>query len=55
MMGIYGLYEPKKSWGGCYHSLLVYDAAKLSTVYVVKSPVLSLQRAFENSVFPPSV
>ena len=37
---------PKKSWGGCHHSLLVYDASKLSTVYVVKSPVLGLQRAF---------
>ena len=36
----------KKSWGGCHHSLLVYDASKLSTVYVVKSPVLGLQRAF---------
>ena len=24
----------------------VYDASKLSTVYVVKSPVLGLQRAF---------
>ena len=46
MMGIYGLYKPKKSWGGCHHSLLVYDASKLSTVYVVKSPVLGLQRAF---------
>ena len=45
MMGIYGLYKPKKSWGGCHHSLLVYDASKLSTVYVVKSPVFSLQRA----------
>ena len=48
-------YKPKKSWGGCLHLLLVYDASKLSTVYVVKSPVLGLQRAFENSVFPPSV
>ena len=55
MMGLYSLYKPKKSWGGCHHSLLVYDASKLSTVYVVKSPVLGLQRAFENSVFPPSV
>ena len=54
-MGIQGLYKPKKSWGGCLHLLLVYDASKLSTVYVVKSPVLGLQRAFENSVFPPSV
>ena len=32
-----------KNWGGCHHLLLVYDASKLSTVYVVKSPV---QRAF---------
>ena len=55
MMGIQGLYKTKKSWGGCHHLLLVYDASKLSTVYVVKSPVLGLQRAPENSVFPPSV
>ena len=45
MMGIYGLYKTKKSWGGCHHLLLDYDASKLSTVYVVKSPVLGLQRA----------
>ena len=45
MMGIYGLYKTKKRWGGCHHLLLVYDASKLSTVYVVKSPVLGLQRA----------
>ena len=45
----------KKIGGGCHHLLSVYDASKLSTVYVVKSPVLGLQRAFENSVFPPSV
>jgi hypothetical protein len=49
------MYKPKKSWGGCHHSLSVYDASKLSTVYVVKLPVLGLQRAPENSVFPPSV
>ena len=36
----------KKSWSGCHHLLLVYDASKLSTVYVVKSPAFSLQRAF---------
>ena len=35
----------KKGWGGCHHLLLVYDASKLSTMYVVKSPVLGLQRA----------
>ena len=47
--------RPKKNWVGCLHLLLVYDASKLSTVYAVKSPVVGLQRAFENSVFPPSV
>ena len=40
-----GLYKTKKSWGGCHHLLLVYDASKLSTVYVVKSAVVGLQRA----------
>ena len=45
----------KKIWGGCCHLLLVYDASKLSTVYVVKWPVLGLQRANENSEFTPSV
>ena len=40
---------------GCHNLLLVYDASKLNTVYVGKSPILALQRAFENSVFPPSV
>ena len=42
-------------WGGCHHLLLVYDASKHSTVYVVKSPVLGLQQAPENSEFAPSV
>ena len=45
----------KKNWGGCHHLLLVYDASKLSTVYVVKWPVLGLQWAPENSEFAPSV
>ena len=36
MMGIQGLYKTKKSWGGFNNLLLVYDALKLSTVYVVK-------------------
>ena len=45
MIGILGLYKTKKNWGGCHHLLLVYDASKLSTVYVVKSQVLGLQRA----------
>ena len=55
MMGILGLYKTKKSWSGCHHLFLVYDASKLSTVYVVKRPVLGLQWVPENSVFPPSV
>ena len=37
--------KDKKSWSGCHHILLVYDASKLTTVYLVKSPVLGLQRA----------
>ena len=35
MMGIQGLYKTKKNWGGYHDLLLVYDALKLSTVYVV--------------------
>ena len=30
----------KEIWDDCHHLLLVYDASKLSTVYIVKSPVL---------------
>ena len=45
----------KNFGGGCHHLLLVYDASKLSTVYVVKSLVLGLQQAPENSEFAPSV
>ena len=44
-----------KIWGGCHHLLLVYDASKLSTVYVAKSPVLDLQWAPENLELAPSV
>ena len=55
MMGIKGLYKTKKNCGGCHYLLLVYDASKLSTVYVVKSPVLGLQWAPENSELAPSV
>ena len=55
MMVIQGLYKTKTNWGGCHHLLLVYDALKLSNVYVVKSPVLGLQQAPENSEFAPSV
>ena len=53
MMGIYDLNKTKKNWGGCHHLLLFHDASKskLSAMYVlctylVKSPVLGLQRAF---------
>ena len=45
----------KKSWSGCHHLFLVYEASKFSTVYVVKWPVLGLQQAPENSEFAPSV
>ena len=61
MMGIQGLYKTKKSWGGCHHLSLFYDASKLSTVvYVVKSPVLGLQWAFfqtkiQGSAVPRSI
>ena len=30
------LYIRQKNWGGYHHLLLVYDASKLSTVYVAK-------------------
>ena len=53
-MGIQDL-NKTKNWGGCHHLLLLYDASKLSTEYVVKSPVLGLQRAPENSELAPSV
>ena len=53
--GHIGFYKTKKSWGGCHHLFLVYDASKLSTVFVVKWPVLGLQRAPGNSEFAPSV
>ena len=36
----------KKNWGGCHHLLLVYDALKPGTVYVVNSPVVGPHRAF---------
>ena len=38
-------YIGQKSWVGSHHLLLVYDASKLSTVYVVKWTVQGLQRA----------
>ena len=40
----------KKSWDGCHHLSLVYDASEVSTVYVVNH-----QRAHENSEFAPFV
>ena len=39
----------------CYDGLLVFGALKFSIVYLVKWPVLGLQRAPENSVLAPSV
>ena len=39
-------YIGQKSWVGSHHLLLVYDASKLSTVYVIKSPVLGLSEGF---------
>ena len=45
----------KKNLGGWHHSFLIYDASKLSSVYVVKSPVLGLQRAPDHSELAPSV
>jgi len=41
--------------GGFHHLLLIYDASKISTVYLVKLPVLGLQRTLENSELAPSV
>ena len=52
--GHIGYIKQTKKWGGCHHSLLVYDVSKLSTVYVVKSPVLGLQRAPKHLDFAPS-
>ena len=53
--GHIGFKYDKKSWGGCHHLFLVYVASKLSTVYVVKWPVLGLQCAIKNSEFAPSL
>ena len=53
--GPIGFISEKKNWGGYHHLLLLYDASKLSTVYVVKWPVVGLQRAPENSELSPSV
>ena len=40
---------------GYYDALKNYGSPNLCTVYVVKSPVLGLQRAPENSELAPSV
>ena len=45
----------KKIWDSWHHLLSVYNASKLNTVYVVKSPVLGLQQAPKNSDLAPSV
>ena len=52
-MMAYRVYIRQKRLGGCHPLSLVYDASKLSTVHVVKSPVLGLQTAPENSEFAP--
>ena len=44
-----------KIFFGYHDALKNYGAPKLCTVYVVKSPVLGLQRAPENSELAPSV
>jgi len=51
----YRVYIRQKKLGGWHHLLLVYDASKLNTVYVVKWPVLGLQRAPENTELAPYV
>jgi hypothetical protein len=44
-----------KNFFGYHDSLKNYGAPKLCTVYVVKSKVLGLQQAPENSELAPSV
>jgi hypothetical protein len=44
-----------KIFFGYHDALKNYGSPKLCTVYVVKSPVLGLQRAPENSELAPSV
>ena len=45
----------KKCGCVCDDALLIFGALKFSIVYLVKWPVLGLQRAPENSVLAPSV
>ena len=40
----------EKNEGGCHDALKKYGALKFSTVYVVKSPVLGLQRLFSKKL-----
>ena len=44
-----------KHFFGYHDALKNYGAPKLYTVYVVKSPILGLQRAPENSELAPSI
>ena len=45
-----------KIGGGCKHLLLIYDVLMLSSpVYVIKSQVLGLQRAFFQNQFHGSI
>ena len=44
-----------KNFFGYHHALKNYGAPKLCTVYVVKSPILGLQRAPKNLELAPSV
>ena len=53
--GHIGFIKDKKNGMAIIILLLVYDASKISTVHVVKWQVLGLQRAPENSEFPPSL
>ena len=52
--GHIGYIYTTKNRGSCHHLLSVYDASKLSTVYVVKWSVLGLQQAPKKSEFAPS-
>ena len=56
MMGIQGLYKTKKIGVAViiYYQFMMPQSLVLCN-YVVKSPVLGLQRAPENSEFAPSV
>ena len=56
MMGIQGLYKTKKiGVAVIIYYYFMMPQSLVSTVYVVKSPVLGLQWAPENPEFAPSV